>query len=171
MPEQTAPEFERKKWLAEHELRKADHGASKMKKFIMAAALIAAPASVVNARDNEPSREAVEEFAHQLAQDFKKQGMSLAATPPTPKGVGAVHRAVRGRVDLGRRFRRLCEPFSALLCEPSVVFRAVFVCHTHLCCNRPPSAGPRQRPRLFNLAIFLHFCGLRLDESSLASGP
>jgi hypothetical protein len=26
-------------------------------------------------------------------------------------------------------------------------------------CNRPPSAGPRQR-RLFNLAIFLHFCGL-----------
>jgi hypothetical protein len=90
MPEQTAPEFERKKWLAEHELRKADHGASKMKKFIVAAALIAAPASVVNARDNEPSREAVEEFAHQLAQDFKKQGMSLAATPPPRplKGLG-----------------------------------------------------------------------------------
>ena len=27
-------------------------------------------------------------------------------------------------------------------------------------CNRPPSAGPRQRGRLFNLAIFLHFFGL-----------
>ena len=29
-------------------------------------------------------------------------------------------------------------------------------------CNRPPSAGPRQRRRLFNLAIFLHFCGSAL---------
>src|SRR5262249_25765962 len=26
-------------------------------------------------------------------------------------------------------------------------------------CNRPPSAGPRQRRGLYNLAIFLHFCG------------
>jgi hypothetical protein len=33
-------------------------------------------------------------------------------------------------------------------------------------CNRPPSAGPRQRRRLFNLAIFLHFraCWLSVTE-------
>jgi opacity protein-like surface antigen len=51
-----------------------------MKKFIVAAALVAAAASVANARDDEPSRESVEEFAHQLAQDSKKQGMSLRET-------------------------------------------------------------------------------------------
>jgi hypothetical protein len=42
--------------------------------------IVAAAASVANARDDEPSREAVEEFAHQLAQDSKKQGMSLRET-------------------------------------------------------------------------------------------
>ena len=57
-----------------------------MKKFIVAAALVAAAASVANARDDEPSREAVEEFAHQLAQDSKKQGMSLRSVRVTGRG-------------------------------------------------------------------------------------
>jgi hypothetical protein len=49
-----------------------------MKKFIVAAltALVAASASAANARD-EPSREAVEAFYHQLSQDAKKQRFSL----------------------------------------------------------------------------------------------
>jgi len=53
-----------------------------MKKFIVAALAVsvAAAASVANARDDEPSWEAVKEFAHKLAQDSKKQGMSLRET-------------------------------------------------------------------------------------------
>jgi hypothetical protein len=61
----------------------SETGASKMKKFIvaaLAALVVAAAASVANAREDEPSWEAVEEFAHQLAQDSKKQGMSLRET-------------------------------------------------------------------------------------------
>jgi opacity protein-like surface antigen len=52
-----------------------------MKKFIVAAltALVAASVSAANARD-EPSREAVEAFYHQLSQDAKKQRFSLRET-------------------------------------------------------------------------------------------
>jgi hypothetical protein len=48
-----------------------------MKNFIVAAALVAAAASVANARDDEPSREAVEEFAGRLHEASKAQGISL----------------------------------------------------------------------------------------------
>src|SRR6516164_641008 len=38
-------------------------------------------------------------------------------------------------------------------------------------CNRPPSAGPRQRRRLFNLAIFLHFCGPKPKNGDAQFAP
>jgi hypothetical protein len=53
-----------------------------MKKFIVAAlaVLVAATASVANARDDEPSWEAVREYASSYMQQFKKQNMSLRET-------------------------------------------------------------------------------------------
>ena len=52
-----------------------------MKKFIVAAVVfIAAAASVVNARDDEPSWEAVEQYARNYMQQLKKEGMSERET-------------------------------------------------------------------------------------------
>jgi hypothetical protein len=54
-----------------------------MKKFIVAApaaALVAAAASVANARDDEPSPEAVDEFASNYMRRFSQQKMSLRET-------------------------------------------------------------------------------------------
>src|SRR5215468_3638936 len=57
-------------------------GANKMKKFIVAAlaALVAAAASVANARDDEPSPEAIDEFASNYMRQFSQQKMSLRET-------------------------------------------------------------------------------------------
>jgi len=52
-----------------------------MKKFIVAAVVfIAAAASVANARDDEPSWEAVEQYARNYMQQLKKEGMSERET-------------------------------------------------------------------------------------------
>ena len=53
-----------------------------MKKFIVAAlaALVAAAASVANARDDEPSPEAIDEFASNYMRQFSQQKMSLRET-------------------------------------------------------------------------------------------
>ena len=53
-----------------------------MKKFIVAAlaALVAAAASVANARDDEPSPEAIDEFASNYMRTFSQQKMSLRET-------------------------------------------------------------------------------------------
>jgi hypothetical protein len=53
-----------------------------MKKFIVAllVALVAAAASVANARDDEPSRKAIDEYASNYMQQAKKQQLSLRET-------------------------------------------------------------------------------------------
>ena len=53
-----------------------------MKKFTVAAlaALVAAAAPVANARDDEPSSEAIEQYASNYMQTFSKQKMSLRET-------------------------------------------------------------------------------------------
>lgn len=53
-----------------------------MKKFIVAAlaALVAAAASVANARDDEPSPEAIREYASNYMRQFSQQKMSLRET-------------------------------------------------------------------------------------------
>ena len=54
------------------------NGASKMKKFIVVAlaALVAAAASVANARDDEPSPEAIDEFASNYMRQLGQKGLS-----------------------------------------------------------------------------------------------